>query len=203
MDMKSKFGSILIAPLILAVVFVSVMPGARAQASEAKVYLGTNQTTFAGKATNENYNAQWGLTVGASALIGERNGWVFAPGAAYVQRNSSFSNTYNNVPYSGNVKLQYLDIPLYAMYRFNDFANIYAGPVVALNLSASCDAPGCGTVNSAVMMASIGAGVKVIEDLGIDVYIKKAFGDSFSNSTTGGGGTNVLDVGIALTYYIY
>jgi hypothetical protein len=187
----------------LFIVIALVCVGSTVYSAEAKVGIGAHQTTFGGKGANETYSAQWGLHLGANAMIGERQGWVFSPGVEYDQRKSSFTNTINGVPFSGNVNLQYLDVPLYAMYRFNDFANIYAGPVIALNLSATCDAPGCGNVNGATVLAGVGAGVKIIEDLGVDFYIKKGFGDAFSNSATGSGGTSMLDVGLSLTDYIY
>jgi len=90
-------------------------------------------------------------------------------GFLYNQRNFGIGAT-GGIDYDTNAA--YVDIPVTAMYRFAEYAGIFAGPVAALLVSKECKAPGGCTTSPESMNIGLqfGASFKFASQLGAEVY---------------------------------
>jgi hypothetical protein len=90
-------------------------------------------------------------------------------GFLYTQRNFGLGLT-GGTDYDTNAS--YVDIPVTAMYRFADYAGIFAGPVAALLVSKDCKTPGgCSTSPEGMDLGlQFGASFKFASQLGAEVY---------------------------------
>lgn len=99
-------------------------------------------------------------------------------GYLYTQRPLSVTDDVTGATSKAN--LNYFDIPVTLLYKFEEYAGIFAGPVVAINLDNSCSGvAGCkiNDVKSPVVPIQLGATFKFAPQLGATVYFETSGGD--------------------------
>lgn len=77
------------------------------------------------------------------------------------------------------VSLNYLDVPVALMYKFEEYAGVFAGVSLGLNLDSSCETAGCKVtdVASPLVPLLIGASFKFAPQLGATLYYESAGGE--------------------------
>lgn len=71
-----------------------------------------------------------------------------------------------------NISMNYLDIPLALMYKFEEYAGIYAGVVLAMNLDKKADFGTFEDVKSPYTPFILGAAFKFHPNLGANIYFE-------------------------------
>lgn len=102
-------------------------------------------------------------------------------GLMYVERPLKVSVTANGD--EADYKLTYFDVPVLLSYKFEDYAAIYAGVSLSVNLSNS--ASGKGTLSTAkitdakslIVPISLGAAFRFAQQIGADVFFETVPGD--------------------------
>lgn len=97
-----------------------------------------------------------GIILGGLVDIGLSKELSVAPGLQYISKGAST----NEGGYTSTTSLNYLEIPLMVMYRFEaaEFKpHFFAGPCFAFNLSANSEQSGGGSSASSDVSSSLGA----------------------------------------------
>jgi len=127
-------------------------------------------------------NSQIGYQFGGTVHIPISGPWALRTGMLYTQRPLVATNSLTNV--QTKVTLDYLDVPLAVMYKFEDYAGIFAGVSVAMNIdhnSADNSAfPVTGT-KSMILPILFGANFKFAPHLGGTIYFETYGGNVADN----------------------
>lgn len=75
------------------------------------------------------------------------------------------------------IEMNYLDVPVALMYKFEEGAGIYAGIILALNLDKSADVGTIEDVKTPLMPFVFGASFKFMPNLGVNLYYEMASGE--------------------------
>ncbi len=95
-------------------------------------------------------------------------------GMLYTQRPLVIEGTPDT-----KVSMNYLDVPVALMYKFEEYAGVYAGVALGLNLDKSADNGMTVTdVKSPLIPFLFGASFKFAENLGANIYYESASGDA-------------------------
>jgi hypothetical protein len=144
-----------------------------------------------------NIGPESGYQFGALTYLPLYKNFGMRTGFLYVQRFSTIDRTQ-----AGQVDLDfaYFDVPLTAMLKFGDVAGIFAGPVLAFNQAkdVTCSArANCGAsdVKSFILPMQIGLNVRMLSQLGAEVYYEFISGDLATNVS------DMKTVGANLIFY--
>lgn len=119
-------------------------------------------------------NSQMGLQFGATAHFPLSGPLHLRTGMLYTQRPLvvKYGTT------EDKISMNYLDIPLALMYKFEEYAGVYAGVSLAMNLDKSSSAGNTITdIKSPLVPLLIGASFKIAPDFGVALYYENASGD--------------------------
>ncbi len=142
-------------------------------------------------------NARTGMNFGVLTIFDINKGFAARSGFFYTQRYSEIQNTAAGVV---SVDYTYFDIPLTAMYRFNEAAGVFAGPVIAFSQSkeVSCtNRANCAAldVNSVIVPWQLGLNFKFMPQVGAELVFEYTPGDLSTNVS------NMRGIGGNLIYY--
>ena len=123
-----------------------------------------------GASTDSKTAAQFGV-FGIMPISGA---WNLRTGLLYTQRPLTVKISGSDY----NVDLSYVDIPLNVMYKFEDYAGVYLGVNLAINMDKKCSAQNCmiSDVASPLIPLTVGAAFKFTPNLGLNVYFETASG---------------------------
>lgn len=119
-------------------------------------------------------SSQMGLQFGATAHFLINGPLHLRTGMLYTQRPIVVKQA--GVEYK--VSMNYLDIPLALMYKFEEYAGVFAGVSLAMNLDKSSDIGPINDVKSPLMPFIIGASFKFAPNLGVALYYENASGEA-------------------------
>lgn len=119
--------------------------------------------------------SQMGFQFGATAALPLSEVLSLRTGMLYTQRPLVVENGANEYKYS----LNYVDIPLQLMYRIEEYAGVYAGVVVAMNMDKSCSG-GCAVekLKTPLVPIAFGATFKFAPQLGGSIQFETASGEA-------------------------
>jgi hypothetical protein len=140
--------------------------GIRSQSGD---YTGSGNTTADSKS-----NFQFG-GVGQFDISGP---WRIRSGLLYTGRNLDIN--LKGAGNNGTMTLTYFDIPIQAMYKFEDYGGVFVGPVASMLLEKKCDFGTSCTVTGAKSMVipfQIGATFKFMPQVGATIYYETLSGD--------------------------
>lgn len=173
--MKSTLSAVKFFILIACLTFA----GFHAQASDFAIEGGIRQQSgdVDGAATTK---SEIGYQFGGAAAFEISGPWHVRTGFLYTQRPLTVEGTPDT-----KVSMNYLDIPAAIMYRFEDYAAVFGGVSLAINLDSSCGG-GCkvNDIKSPLVPLLIGATFKFAPQLGGTIYFETASGEaakSFKN----------------------
>lgn len=133
----------------------------------------------AGEVDNSGYSAksQMGLQFGGFAHFPLSGALHLRTGMLYTQRPMKVEDDTNGS--EDTVRLNYLDVPVALMYKFEEYAGIYAGLSLGLNIDSSGDVGGSKVkgVKSTVTPLIFGAFFKFAPQFGANIYFESASGD--------------------------
>lgn len=154
---------------LLSLVFIS-----SAHAADTGIELGIRQQS--GEVDgNASAKSQTGFQAGGVAAFQISGPWHVRTGLLYTQRPLVSTLAGSDT----KVSMTYLDIPVAAMYKFEDYAGVFAGVSVAMNLDSSCD-NGCTKVQDVKSMyvpLILGATFKFAPQLGATLYFETGSGE--------------------------
>jgi len=120
-------------------------------------------------------SSQTAMQFGAFGILQLSGPWNLRTGMLYTQRplTEEISGGDNKI------EMNYLDIPVTVMYKFEEYAGVYAGVNLAMNLDKKCDAVGCkvSDAKSPLIPIVIGAAFKFTPNLGMNLYYESASGE--------------------------
>lgn len=160
----------------LALVLSLVLVGSSVFAADAGLEVGIRQQSGSSSDPNVSTKSQMGYQFGGVGAFQISGPVFFRTGLLYTQRPLTYTNNTTNI--DSKVTMSYIDVPLTVMYKFEDYAGIFAGVSMAFNLDANCD--NCGKVNgvnSTYVPILIGATFKFAPQLGATLYFESATGD--------------------------
>lgn len=125
-----------------------------------------------GQSTKSQMTMQFGATAHfpLSSALYLRTGMLFTPRALVVEDNP-------DPGVDNKVTINYLDIPLALMFKFEDSAGVFAGISLGLNLDKSSDHGTVTDVKSPLIPFLLGASFKFMPNLGLALYYESASGE--------------------------
>lgn len=117
--------------------------------------------------------SQMGLQFGATAHFPISGPLHLRTGMLYTQRNLTVEQSPDN-----KVQMSYLDIPVALMYKFEEYAGVFAGVSLGMNLDKTADVGTVQDVKSPLVPIIIGASFKFAPQLGATLYYESASGDA-------------------------
>lgn len=127
-----------------------------------------------GDVDNATTDSQMGMQFGASAHFPLSGPLHLRTGMLYTQRPL----VVKNAGVDNKVSMNYLDIPVALMYKFEEYAGVYAGVSLAMNLDKKADVGSVNNVKSPLMPFILGATFKFDENLGVGIYYENASGEA-------------------------
>lgn len=130
---------------------------------------------------NANSNKQEiGFQIGGSAVFDLHENFGIKTGLFYTDR--PFKSTFaavGPVPESTFTgKISYFDVPLFAMFKFEDYAGVYAGPSLAIKLgdesSSSAGGGALTDIKAMIVPITFGAQFKMSESFGLNLFFESA-----------------------------
>lgn len=126
-----------------------------------------------GDVPNGSTDSQMGLQFGGFAHIPISEPLHLRTGMLYTQRNIVVKGATDN-----KVTMNYLDIPVALMYKFEEYAGVYAGVSLAMNLDKKADSGPVNDVKSPLIPFILGATFKFAENLGAGIYYETSSGEA-------------------------
>lgn len=113
-------------------------------------------------------DSQMGMQFGAYVHAPLSGPLHLRSGMLYTQRPLVVKNGVAD----NKVSMNYLDIPVALMYKFEEYAGIYAGVVLAMNLDKKADVGSIDNVKSPYTPLILGAAFKFHPNLGANIYFE-------------------------------
>lgn len=134
--------------------------------------------------TGGSTDSQTAMQVGMFGIMPISSAWNIRTGLLYTQR--PLSEKISGI--ENKIDMNYVDIPFNIMYKFEDYAGVYLGVNLAINMDKKCSAAGCsmGDVSSPLIPLVVGAAFKFSPNFGLNVYFESASGKvaTVNNVTT-------------------
>lgn len=113
--------------------------------------------------------------LGGTAVFAVNKPFALKTGLFYSNRPAKYE--VNSV--EGEANFTYFDIPAQFMYLFEDYAGVYVGPSLSLNLSKECKPSGCSLrkVQSMVVPITVGALFKFAPGMGANIFFETIGGN--------------------------
>ena len=138
-------------------------------AIEAGIRQQSGDTDVTGYSTK----SQMGFQFGASAVFPISGPWNLRTGMLYTQRPLVLEN--DTTSEEIKVSMNYLDVPLQVMYKFEDYAGVFIGTSLAFNIDNSSDnktAFKTSDVETPFLPIVFGASFKFAPQLGATLYFE-------------------------------
>ena len=119
--------------------------------------------------------SQMGLQFGATAHFPLSGPLHLRTGMLYTQRPMTVEGGVGGA--DNKISMNYLDIPVALMYKFEEYAGVFAGVSLAMNLDKSADFGTVTDVKSPLMPIIIGASFKFAPQMGVALYYESASGE--------------------------
>lgn len=179
----------LLRSAVLILVGVSIVHVAHA----ADFYLEAGFRQQAGEVTSVSATAksQVGYQFGGIALVDMGESFALRTGMMYVQRPLVSETNGTENKYS----LNYFDIPVAAQFKIADYASVFAGITVGLNIDATATSGNVTDVKSPIIPFVLGASFKFAPQLGGTIFYETMSGD------VANGLKNYRAVGLNLAVY--
>jgi hypothetical protein len=116
--------------------------------------------------------SQMGMQFGATAHFPLSGPLHLRTGMLYTQRPLTVSGTPDN-----KITMNYLDVPVALMYKFEEYAGVFAGISLGLNLDKSADSGTVTDVKSPITPFLLGVSFKFAPNLGATLYYESAGGE--------------------------
>ena len=167
-----------------------LMIGQMAMANDFAAVLGFRSNSADAVANGVNVNSKTSFGLGVLGFMDLNEALQFRSGFLYNQRNYQTSVGTTET----DLNIAYVDIPVTLMYKFADYAGVFAGPVVSLLVSKECKTTGgCGNIKnpeSMVLPIQFGVSFKFAPQMGAELYYEMTssefWKDSLKNSRTVG-----------------
>lgn len=121
--------------------------------------------------------SQMGFQFGATTAIPVSENIYFRTGMLYTQRPLVVENGSNEYKYS----LNYVDIPVQVLYKVEEYAGVFAGVAVAMNMDKNCSGvAGCrvNDVKTPLVPLTFGATFKFAPQFGGSIQFETASGEA-------------------------
>ena len=107
-------------------------------------------------------------------------------GLLYTSRNVDLTYKTAGVTSTGTLTLTYFDIPVQALYKFEDYGSVFAGPVISFILDKKCELSNSNTctvtsAKSLLLPLQLGATFKFMPQMGATIYFETIPGDVADN----------------------
>ena len=112
-----------------------------------------------------------GFQVGVSAVIDLNEKFGIKSGLFYSERPFESVDTVGTVIQN---KLNYFEVPVFLMYKLEDYAGVYVGPSLGVKLSSDYAITG---VKDIVVPITFGAQFKFMPNLGLNVFFETVPGE--------------------------
>lgn len=118
-----------------------------------------------------------GYQIGGSAVFTFTENFGLKTGLFYTDR--PFKSTFAGTPeITGTGKVSYFDVPVFAMFLFEDYAGVYAGPSLGIKLGDEYSQTGGGgtltDIKGMIIPITFGAQFKMSESLGLNLFFESA-----------------------------
>jgi opacity protein-like surface antigen len=138
------------------------------------VELGVRSQSGDTDVTGGSTESKTALQAGVFGIMPISGAWNLRTGLFYTQRPLT-------VKISGaenNIDMNYVDIPLNIMYKFETYAGVYLGVNLAINMDKKCSLAGCtmSDVTSPLIPLVVGAAFKFAPNVGANFYFETASG---------------------------
>lgn len=134
----------------------------------------SGDVSAASEAAGISTSSQTGMQFGATGHFLISGPWHVRTGLLYTQRPLVLEQgTTEN-----KISMNYLDIPVALMYKFEEYAGVFAGVSLAMNLDKSADSGPVTGVKSPLVPILIGASFKFAPNLGIALYYESSSGEA-------------------------
>lgn len=115
-----------------------------------------------------------GYQIGGTATFDLAPGFAIKSGLLYNQR--PFESEFGAVKTTG--KVTYFDVPLLAMFKFEDYAGVYLGTALSTKLSDETSAAGgLQKVKGMVTPLIVGGQFKFAPNMGVNIYFESVSGE--------------------------
>lgn len=168
-----------------------LMIGQMAIANDFAAVLGFRSNSADAVTSGVNVNSKTSFGLGVLGFMDLNEALQFRSGFLYNQRNYQTSVGTTET----DLNIAYVDIPVTLMYKFADYAGVFAGPVVSLLASKECKVSG-GTCSitkdpeSMVLPIQFGVSFKFAPQMGAELYYEMTssdfWKDTLKNSRTVG-----------------
>lgn len=118
-----------------------------------------------------------GYQIGGSAVFDLTENFGIKTGLFYTDR--PFKASFATVPESTITgKVSYFDVPVFAMFKFEEYAGVYAGPSLGIKLgdeySSSTNSGSLTDIKGMIIPITFGAQFKMTESLGLNLFFESA-----------------------------
>lgn len=120
--------------------------------------------------------SQMGFQFGATAHFPISGPLHLRTGMLYTQRPVIVETDASGA--ENKVSMNYLDVPVALMYKFEEYAGVFAGISLGLNLDSDAEVGKVNDVKSPLTPFIIGASFKFAPQLGATLYYETASGDA-------------------------
>lgn len=175
------FGSILAAPIMSLIVLPNIAMAAPSASADYGLEVGLHSQSGDAEGSTTTTASQTTIQFGGvvhfpiNAQLSLRTGMLYTQ-RPLVVKSSGVDN---------KVSLTYLDVPVALMLKFEDYAGVFAGLSLGMNLDKSCDAINCtlSDVKTPIIPMTFGASFKFAPNLGATLYFE-SYGDTVAKSVT-------------------
>jgi hypothetical protein len=140
--------------------------------------VGIRQQSGDSDVDNFSTKSQMGMQFGGFLVVPIANQWHLRTGMLYTQRPLTVEN--DTTGQDAKLTMNYLDVPLAVMYKFEEYAGIFAGISLGLNIDHSSDSKSVAEIEDAKGMITpflFGASFKFAPNFGATLYFETVGGE--------------------------
>jgi hypothetical protein len=158
--------------LLVSLVAMTSMFSATAMADgDFGLEVGIRQQSGDIDATANSISSGMGYQFGGTGAFQLSGSWYFRTGLLYTQRNTKLESSITAT--TSKISMNYADVPLTIMYKFEDYAGVFGGVIAALNLDSKIEGAGkVAGVKTPYIPFVIGATFKFAPQLGGTLYLE-------------------------------
>lgn len=135
--------------------------------------VGIRQQSGDAEAAGADGKAEMGYQFGVTGHFPISGPWHLRSGMLYTQRPLTVESGGTD----NKVTMTYLDVPVALMYKFEEYAGVFAGVSLGLHLNSDADTGSVQDEKSPLVPLILGASFKFAPQLGVAVYYESASGD--------------------------
>ncbi len=137
------------------------------------VEVGIRQQSGDVDSTTDDGKAKMGYQFGVTGHFPISGPWHLRSGMLFTQRPLSVDTASGDY----DVTMSYLDVPVALMYKFEEYAGVFAGVSLGLHLNSDSDVGSIKDEKSPLIPILLGANFKFAPQLGVAVYYESASGE--------------------------